>query len=302
MAAVALPNPEQFWDPLDAAHELDAGQIEQRIGVFEGPVTILSGGLCNTNARVGDRVLRIYRRDASVAALEARLVAHPWSSFRVPKLLSAGSDFIVLEYVPHTPLLGSAEHGEAAGRALAEIHSVSFAQPGFIDAQLRVVRPFDDIVTALIDYANSELGRAPVTLDAALHERVLSALRDNEHALREVAGPPVLLHADFKASNLHWADGARLLVLDWEFAYSGSRLSDIGQLLRWQPPREFVTAFALGYAEAGGALPTDFEHWAALFDLVNLAGLLANLPWAETASARLLDVQQRIERTLALAV
>lgn len=34
------------------------------------------------------------------------------------------------------------------------------------------------------------------------------------------AGPPTLLHADWKASNLHWTDGG-LLVLDWEFAHSG---------------------------------------------------------------------------------
>lgn len=301
MSAAPLPNPEQFWAPREAEPELDPRQIEQRIGPFRGPVTTLSGGLVNTNVLVEDRVVRIYRRDAGVAALEATLVARPWSSFRVPKLLSTGADFLELEYVPHTPLLGSAEHGEAAGRALAEIHSVSLPQPGFLDAQLRVVSPFDDLVSALIDYANRELSRAPFTLDAALHERVLTALRENETALREVTGSPVLLHADFKASNLHWANDARLLVLDWEFAYSGSRLSDVGQLLRWQPPRPFVDAFARAYVAAGGTLPREFEKWAALLDLVNMAGLVANLPWTETASRRLRDVQQRIEATLALA-
>jgi aminoglycoside phosphotransferase (APT) family kinase protein len=128
---------------------------------------------------------------------------------------------------------------------------------------------------------------------------MMTALETQAPAMREIAGRSVLLHADFKPSNLHWTNDDRLLVLDWEFAYSGSALSDVGQLLRWRPPAEFERAFARSYVEAGGALPTDYTRWAALFDLVNLAGLLANL--AGTApSRRAQDVAERVEETLAL--
>ena len=299
MAHAALPNPEAAWEPPAAARTADAQEVEQRIGTFEGDLTLLGGGLSNVNVLVEGRVLRIYRRQARAAHLEAALLRQPWSSFRVPKLLSVGEDFLLLEHVAHGPVLGSAEHGAAVGRALAEVHSRSFAQAGFLDAALEVSSPFEDLVTALIDYMRSELARAPTGLDSRLTGQMLSTLIDNAAALREVTGAPVLLHADFKVSNLHWTADHQLLVLDWEFAYAGSHLSDIGQLLRWHPPREFIASFARAYVQAGRGLPPDFEKWAALLDLANLSGLLASLPWSESASRRLGDVQARIAETLA---
>jgi aminoglycoside phosphotransferase (APT) family kinase protein len=127
---------------------------------------------------------------------------------------------------------------------------------------------------------------------------VLEVLENNAPALRMVAGKPVLVHADFKASNLHWTQDNRLLVLDWEFAYAGSRLSDFGQLLRWPVPEPFVDALTKGYLEAGGTLPENFRRWAALLDLVSLLGLVAHLPDVES-EPRVSDVRQRIELTLA---
>ena len=299
MAHKPLPNPEEAWEPPATTRTADAREVEQRIGAFTGDLRLLGGGLSNINVLVDGRVLRIYRRAAHAARLEAALLRQGWSSFRVPKLLSVGEDFLLLEHVAHGPVLGSAQHGAAVGKALAEVHTRSFAQAGFLGPTLEVTSPFEDLVNALIDYSRSELARAPTGLDSALAERMLSALTDNAAALRDVTGPPVLLHADFKASNLHWTPENELLVLDWEFAYVGSHLSDIGQLLRWHPPHEFVASFAHSYVEAGRALPRDFEKWAALLDLVNLAGLLANLPWSESASRRLGDVQARIAETLA---
>jgi len=298
VTAAPLPNPEETWEPPAAAQVATPADVEQRIGAFQGKFTLLGGGLSNLNVLVDDRVLRIYRRDARALHLEAALLRQNWTSFRVPRLLSVGEDFLVLEHVAHGPVLGSAEHGAAVGRALAEVHVRTFSQAGFLDPNLEVTRPFDDLVGALIDHMAAELQRAPAGLDSALAERMLRALTTNASALRKVIGPPVLLHADFKASNLHWTPEQELLVLDWEFAYAGSHLSDIGQLLRWRPPREFIAAFANGYSAMGRALPSEFEKWAALLDLVNLAGLLANLPWSESASRRLNDVRARIEDTL----
>lgn len=236
------------------------------MGAFEP----LSGGLANANVRVGDRVLRIYRRDPSVLRKEAALLRRRWS-FRVPRILDEGEDFLVLEYVPHRPLEGTADEGAAVGRALAEIHAIKFDRAGFLGPDLRVADPFPDLLTALRNYVSFELRASP------LHTRVLAALDE----LR--AGPPTLLHADWKASNLHATDRG-LLVLDWEFAYSGCALSDIGQLLRWPPPESFVEAFAAAY----GPLPDDWRRQAELFDLVNLAGIYRRSP----------DVARRMEATL----
>jgi hypothetical protein len=93
--------------------------------------------------------------------------------------------------------------------------------------------------------------------------------------------------------------GDELLVLDWEFAYAGSALSDIGQLLRWQPPERFVQAFAEAYSRHGGRLITDWRRWAATFDLVNLAGLAANRSRADRSDvSHVADLRRRLEETL----
>jgi aminoglycoside phosphotransferase (APT) family kinase protein len=124
---------------------------------------------------------------------------------------------------------------------------------------------------------------------------------DRIPALRAVAGPPVLLHGDFKPSNLHWTHRSELLVLDWEFAYAGSALSDIGQILRWGPPQIFIDAFGETYSAKGGHLVADWRRWAAMFDLVNLAGLLVKTHPSSTDAShatRVPDVQRRVEATL----
>lgn len=298
MTLALLPNPERDWLPRPAAGAIDLSEIQRRIGPCKGPARLLAGGLANTNVLVDGRVLRIYRRDPSVAKLEARLLRHGWSSFQVPAVLCVGDDFLLLEYVPHRPLSAGAEHGAAVGRALAEVHAMSFAEVGFLDPALRVSARFDDLLTELIGYARSELASAPASIAERVSGRVLQALQGNAERMRALAGVPRLLHGDFKSSNLHWTDAGRLLVLDWEFAYSGASLSDVGQLLRWQPPTEFVAEFAAAYRACGGVLPEEFQRWAALFDLVNLTGLLANLPWTDVSSTRLRQVRRRIEQTL----
>jgi hypothetical protein len=299
-----IPNPEPRWERRALVTTVDRAELEVCLGhPVDEPLTILSGGLANTNVRVGERVVRIHRRDPNASALEARLLARPWASFRVPRVLREGAGFLVLEHVPHGPVLGTREHGAAVGRALAEIHAVTFSSAGDLDPSTpftRVGNPFSDLVGALVDYARGQLADPSSGLASPLRERADRALEEQAPALRDAAGPPVLCHADFKASNLHWASDG-LLVLDWEFAYAGAALSDIGQLLRWEPPAGFVEGFTSTYHAEGGRLVGNWQRSAAVFDLVNLAGLLVNQGGPEArASLRVADVERRIETTLAL--
>jgi aminoglycoside phosphotransferase (APT) family kinase protein len=299
----ALPNPESCWERAPALASVDRAEIERRIGPFDGPVTVLAGGLANVNLRIGDRVLRLYRRDPGAAACEAALLARGWTAFRVPKVLQAGDDFLVIEYVELGPVLGTREHGLAVGRALAEIHSVAFESSGLLDASLRIQRPFPDIVSALVVHARSRLRPERCGLSREICAEALQFLDGHSPALRAAAGAAVLLHGDFKPSNLHWTRGGELLVLDWEFAYAGSALSDIGQILRWAPPEAFVNGFAEAYGADGGRLVAGWRRWAAVFDLVNLAGLLAKVDASEAEArraSRVTDVRRRVEETLGL--
>ncbi|WP_437961856.1 phosphotransferase [Sorangium sp. So ce119] len=290
-----LPNPERAWERAAHVEPLDRAGIERRVGPFTGETEVLSGGRANVNVRLGaERVLRVYRRDPGAAPKEARLLERGWRSFRVPAVLSAGEDFLVLEYVPHGPLQDTAACGAAAGRALAEIHAVGFDSAGFLGPDLAVAAPFADCMGALRAYVDAVLDRLAPALRGALGERVGAFLDANAGALRALASVPVLLHGDFKASNLHWLASGELLVLDWEFAYAGPSLMDVGQVLRWSPGPEFVAAFAGAY-RASAPLPDGFERWAEAFDLFNLVGLLEG---AEPGSRRASDVLGRVLATL----
>ncbi|WP_437720172.1 phosphotransferase family protein [Sorangium sp. So ce861] len=290
-----VPNPERAWERAAHVQTLDRAEIERRIGPFPGDVEVLAGGQANVNVRLGaDRVLRVYRRDPGAASKEASLLARGWRSFRVPAVLSEGDDYLLLEHVAHGPLQDTAACGAAAGRALAEIHGVGFDSAGFLGPDLAVAAPFADCVGALRSYVASVLDRLAEALRGELGERVSAFLDARAGALRERASAPVLLHGDFKASNLHWLPSGELLVLDWEFAYAGPRLMDIGQLLRWGPGAEFVAAFAGAY-RAQAPLADDFERWAAAFDLFNLVGLLDGV---EPSSRRAVEIRGRILQTI----
>ncbi|HEY2745799.1 MAG TPA: aminoglycoside phosphotransferase family protein [Polyangia bacterium] len=283
--------------PETAMAPLDRAEVEARIGATDEPFALLSGGLANRNVRVGrDRVLKIYR-DASRIGKERALLSRAWRSFRTPKVLDAGGDFLVLEWVEHAALADSDAHGAAVGRALAEIHEKRYAVTGVLGADLEIARAFPgdghDGLTPR-GYGGACLADAAPFVDPALRARIESFLAREPLAGRDAVDVPLLSHCDFKASNLHWTPCGELLVLDWEFAWAGTRYIDIGQLLRWQPPEPFVRAFADAYVAGGGALFDDWRRFAELLDLGSLLGLYRN-PAARSSD----DVLRRIEAIIA---
>jgi Ser/Thr protein kinase RdoA (MazF antagonist) len=89
-----------------------------------------------------------------------------------------------------------------------------------------------------------------------------------------------LVHGDYKRSNLlirraaaTWQVAA---VLDWEFAFAGPALVDVGIFLRAGSalPDGFRDAFAAGYRDAGGKLPTDWLALSRLLDVVSMLTFL----------------------------
>ena len=289
-------NPEDYWE-LPARRAVDAAAIEQRLGNRPSRIEPLSGGRANINVRVDDgRVLRIYERDRRAAGKEATLLQRDWRSFVVPRVIEPGDDFLVIEFISHAPLHYTSEDGAQLGSALAEIHAIRFGACGFLDRELHVAEPFPDLILALEEYAASEIAKAPLPVESDLPRRVDQFIRARREALQELAESPVLLHGDFKASNLRRAqrDGA-LLIFDWEFAYAGAPLLDVGQLFRWGASPEFAASFERSYQDGGGVLPRQWRNWSAVFDLFNLAGLLSG---AAAGSRQFRDVEQRIEQTL----
>lgn len=157
----ALHNPERAWAQPAGLTSVDPSEIERRIGSVRGRVELLSGGLANLNLHIeGQGVLRIYRSGLGGPRLEAQLLSLPWQHLRVPRVLQEGSDFLLLEHVPHTPLQDREEHGWAAGAALAEIHARHFPQAGLLSPELVVSYSLGLELELLLQHALEHLQRA----------------------------------------------------------------------------------------------------------------------------------------------
>jgi aminoglycoside phosphotransferase (APT) family kinase protein len=107
---------------------------------------------------------------------------------------------------------------------------------------------------------------------------------------------PALVHGDFKPMNIGWMpEVGDVVVFDWEFAWVGTALFDLGQVLRWDPPAAFVAGVEAGYRAAGGVLPDDWRRLAELFDLFNLVAFLDD-PGA--CERRVADVLERVRQSI----
>jgi aminoglycoside phosphotransferase (APT) family kinase protein len=90
-----------------------------------------------------------------------------------------------------------------------------------------------------------------------------------------------LVHGDLSGRNILVAPGDdgdwRVSgLLDWEAAFSGSTLWDLGSLFRYSSryTEEFRGRFERGYQEAGGVLP---ENWLRIARLVDTTRLVETL-------------------------
>jgi Ser/Thr protein kinase RdoA (MazF antagonist) len=255
-------------------------------------MSVLGGGLRSLNVRVGDVVVRL-PHDVSQLAKEAAAMRSAAGAARVPRVLAESAGALVLEHVPHQELPANADAGERVGAAAAAIHRHRFAASGMLDARLAVLSPFTTAYDGLRAWVDGVIDR---TVAPALGELAAPVQRLwDAQADRLRSEPPVLAHADFKPANVKWlAERSEVLVLDWEFAWAGPALMDLGQMVRWDPPEEFVAGLERGYRAAGGPLPTDWRRVAEVLDLFNLVAMLEG-----DDERRRSDLRGRIRATLA---
>ena len=292
---------EAAWERSREAPRVDAAFLRDRLRrwphLLDRPWSVLGGGLRSLNVRLGeDLVARLSLAAGHDLRKEAAILRRMEGRVRVPRVVDGDGSALLLEYVPHAGLPGSEEAGLRTGRALARIQGERFPRPGLLDADLRVPEPFPSALEGLRQWAGECLaggagerlgGRAPAV--RALWER-------EEARLDGACGDVVLVHSDFKPANVKWLPAERdVLVLDWEFAWAGPPLLDVGMLLRWGAPAGFVAGFERGYGEEGGSLPPGWRRTAELLDLFNLVGLLAlDVPGA----VRERDLLLRVDETL----
>lgn len=295
--------PESTWERSVPLPDLDRAFLERHLGPWPELLALeplrLGGGLRSVVIRLGDVVARI-GPEATVAKEEAihRLVGE---RVRVAKVVDTRPGVLLLEHVPHEPLPPTPEAGRAAGRSAARIHAFALEEAGMLSPTLEIEEAFPSALDGLRGWAEGLLeGLAGSRLGPAA-ARVRALWDAHELEMRDVSREPVLTHADYKPVNLKWlpdaghALGGRVLVLDWEFAWSGAAIFDAGMLMRWDPPEPFVRGFEEGCRDEGAPLPRGWRRMAMLFDLFNLVGFLGQEGERRRRDA---DLLRRVRETL----
>jgi fructokinase len=267
----------------------------------------LSGGYRTENIHVitdrGSYVLRRYLRGdaARTCAIEAALAAR-LASAKVPaaEVIAADPDgavaglpLLLARHVPGVMVSvtvardpgSAAELGAAAGRALAAIGAVTFPSGGAFTGPGLVPSP-EGMPSSLPEFLETCLRAGPAASVLSPAEigglRALAAAADP--LARSAAPARQLVHSDYNGKNLlavggdgRWSISA---VLDWEFAFSGSPLTDIGNMLRFRDehPPGFADGFIAGYRDVGGELPERWREISEALDLYALADFLTRPP------------------------
>jgi len=256
---------------------------------------VLRGGLRSLNLRSGDLVARIALVSEHNLRKEAALLHCFRPHVRVPEVMEVGEETLLLEYIPVCDLPASEHAGFSVGETAAAIHSQGYEQAGFLNEQLEVDTPFASAICGLEEWMEQVKTRQSNCSDPTIREAHL-LWKGNVDRLKETSVHPVLVHSDFKPANVKWSPTENcVVVFDWEFAWAGPNLFDIGQMFRWNPPGDFVRSFEEGYRAKGGFLHAGWLRDAELFDLLNLLDVLSREPRDPTRDG---DVRNRIAETL----
>jgi aminoglycoside phosphotransferase (APT) family kinase protein len=291
---------------------------------------LLTGGRINTNVKVtftSDEppvVLRLHKKGSTCCLKEAAVVELIKSTVPVPEILYVdaegldGSDpFTIMEFVEGLTFQQLKRSGDlpaiqqaaaSVGETLAAIGRYSFEKPGslFVDganqlnvgeAFTRTTDPIPEILDIVLkpDLTQQRLG---VDLTRRLREFVFAWTA----SLPDITDVSRLVHSDFGNRNilLNQVRGTWEVValVDWEFAFSGSPLLDVGNFLRYDclsaPLRE--PYFSRSFVEHGGELPDNWRKIVRVIDLTALVECLSHDYLPEDVTA---EIVQLIQSTLA---
>jgi aminoglycoside phosphotransferase (APT) family kinase protein len=266
---------------------------------------LLSGGRINTNLKItfsGDEptvVLRLHRKGSATCAKETQVIELIKSTVPVPEIFYVDSEgvdgsgpFSIIEFVEGLAFqqlkrTGNLEaiHQAASsvGATLAAIGRYSFSKPGSLVVtnknQLEIGDPFtrttDPILEILDIILKSDLAQR--RLGVELTQRLREFMWAWAPSMPNITNVSQLVHSDFGNRNIlvkevdgKWQVAA---VLDWEFAFSGSSLLDVGNFLRYDSTREPLREpyFSRSFLEHGGELP---ENWRQVVRVIDLTALV----------------------------
>jgi aminoglycoside phosphotransferase (APT) family kinase protein len=282
---------------LEAASQLSSSPLRNS--------AVLSGGFSTTNILLefahGDRcVLRASPQHARLRmeadlldylSHEAPDVAAPKVLWRAPEHFPGGPGAFAMTYVEGHLLADIEDSLSAAScRDICEqlafvavcIHDLRFAQCGLLGPGPKVTEPFANYAEGTVGFMQSCLGNTNLQRRLGAERcRRLHRCLTHRTDLHEPSVTHQLCHSDFNQKNfLISRDGAGrhhlAAVLDWEFAFSGSSVIDIGNLLRFEHESPAVESswFADAYRAAGGHLDKAWREQALFADLLAQSAFL----------------------------
>lgn len=262
---------------------------------------IIAGGCANINIKLtlenpkSLTLLRIYLRDKKAAYKEKNLAEKLQDIIPAPKIFKifkiSNYTCALTEFLPGTTLrnlilFSNKKYCESPlkmkeiifkiGEILAKISSIKFQNSGFFNENLKIFEPIKK--ENLINFFEKCLNNPKIKSTLSSNQQKnLHFLLKNYGALFPDGSERNLVHGDFCPSNiLAQKIDERLKItgiLDWEFAFSGSTLCDIANMLRYahQMPEIYEKSFLEGLNFGGYKLP---ENWKPKIGMLNLLSLL----------------------------
>lgn len=311
------------WENIDSSIKLEHSLVLDMVNMACPNEALLehksvSVGCANINIKLNfkdenkSKLLRVYLRDREAALRERKLNQLIFESVPIPSINYIGElggytfalcDFLpgitLRQYLLNEPKPEIENIMLQVGQTLADIKKQKFPKAGFFDTDLNI----KELITqdSYIKFANQLLQDKAVC--SALEGNVLSTIRaflERFSSYFPDEKPSVLVHGDFGPENIlvDHIDGEMRVsgILDWEYAFAGSSLHDVANMLRYahQMPPEFKDAFINGMQFSGVTLP---DGWEISIRLLNLLSLLDCLKRTnpETQPVRCRDIANLVK-------
>ncbi len=313
------------WEKTSVTYQLPEGTIEKmvRLAYPDKKLTsseLIAGGCANLNFKIQlenekhPLILRVYLRDKDAAAREQKLATLLKETVPVPLTHYIGKlevhHFAITEFISGISLrdflLSNAPDAIGAvmsevGTILSKITTYEFPKAGFLNKDLEVA-PYEssDVIKFAQDCLNDKNVLSVLSLEVisgiqkAIEKQASSFPTDDEKHL---------IHGDFDPANIlvDKINGSWFVtgVLDWEFAFSGSYLWDVANMLRYahKMPPEFQNSFIDALERNGIKLPAS---WRTTTHLLNLSSLLDLLKRSDPKDHphRCADIRELIDHIL----
>lgn len=291
---------KKHWEKTDQHYDISSQTVEGMVSLAFPKeklysYEVISGGCANLNIKIiledvgQPYILRVYLRDKDAAYREQKLGELLKGRVPIPQIYFVGDldehRFAIAEFMPGITLrdllLGDElcdmeQLMEETGEILSKIQKIRFPCSGFFGKDLSIQEPL--MQGSYVDFAKDCL-KHPTVIDTLGQDVIskISTVLEKYASLFPDETQTHLVHGDYDPANLlvDRADGRWKIscVLDWEFAFSGSPLQDVANMLRYahHMPKIYETSFLSGLQKGGVTLP---EDWRLRIDLLNLIALL----------------------------